>query len=181
LVIEVPFVLFAVLLPIVGRPPRVDVLWFSLSESGLWAAWNIIAKATIGVAASIVLASTTPVPQLLAGLERLRVPRVMVAIAGFMARYGDVIGDEVRRMEIARRSRLGGAGLGQLRALATTAGTLFIRSYERGERISRAMESRGYAGSMPSRGGAASVGAWVVCLAWPLAAGTIAVLAWVLR
>ena len=34
LVIEVPFLLFAVLLPIVGREPRVDVLGISLSEAG---------------------------------------------------------------------------------------------------------------------------------------------------
>ncbi|MGH9270243.1 MAG: cobalt ECF transporter T component CbiQ, partial [Ilumatobacteraceae bacterium] len=162
LVIEVPFLLFAVFLPIVGRGPRVDVLWFTLSEEGLWAAWNIVAKGTIGVAASIVLASTTSVPQLLAGLERLRVPRVMVSIAGFMVRYGDVVADEVRRMRIARESRLGRGGrLGQVRALATTAGALFVRSYERGERVYLAMESRGYAGSMPVRGVAASAQAWV--------------------
>ncbi len=178
LVIEVPFLLFAVFLPIVGREPRVDVLWFSLSEAGLWAAWNIVAKATIGLAASIVLASTTSVPQLLAGLERLRVPRTMVAIAGFMVRYGDVAADEVRRMRIARESRLGRGGrLGQVRALATTAGALFVRSYERGERVYLAMESRGYAGSMPVRGVAASAGDWGVCLAWPVLAAAVAVVA----
>ena len=142
--IEVPFLLFAVLLPIVGREPRVDVLGVSLSEAGLWAAWNIVVKGTIGVAASIVLASTTTIPQILDGLERLRVPRVMVAITGFMIRYGDVIGDEVRRMSIARQSRGGRGGrLGQVRALASTAGALFVRSYERGERVYLAMESRG--------------------------------------
>ena len=62
LVIEVPFLLFAVLLPIVGREPRVDVLGVSLSEAGLWAAWNIVIKGTIGVAATVVLASTTSDP-----------------------------------------------------------------------------------------------------------------------
>ena len=128
LVIEVPFLLFAVLLPILGRKPRVDVLWFSLSEAGLWAAWNIVIKGTIGVAATVVLASTTSIPQLLDGLERLRVQRVMVGITAFMIRYADVLGDEVRRMNIARQSRGGGGGrFGQVRALASTAGTLFVR------------------------------------------------------
>ena len=47
---------------------------------------------TIGVAASIVLASTTSVPHVLQGMERLHVPRQLVAITGFMIRYGDVIG-----------------------------------------------------------------------------------------
>ncbi len=178
LVIEVPFLLFAVLLPVLGSGPRVDVLWFSLSEAGLWAAWNIVAKATIGVAASIVLASTTSIPALLGGLERLRVPRTMVAIAGFMVRYGDVVADEVRRMRIARESRLGSGGrLGQVKALATTAGALFVRSYERGERVYLAMESRGYAGSMPVRGAPASARSWLVCMAWPAVAATVAAVA----
>jgi cobalt/nickel transport system permease protein len=179
LVIEVPFLVFALLLPIVGRGPRVDVLGVSLSEAGLWAAWNIVVKGTIGVAASIVLASTTTIPQILAGLERLRVPRVIVAITAFMIRYGDVIGDEVHRMSIARQSRGGRGGrFGQVRVLASTAGALFVRSYERGERVYLAMESRGYAGTMPVRGAAASVYAWVVCLLWPAAAALVALIAW---
>ena len=108
------------------------------------------------MAASIVLASTTPIPQLLDGLERLRVPTVMVAITAFMIRYGDVIGDEVRRMSIARQSRGSTARwIGQVRALASTAGALFVRSYERGERVYLAMESRGYTGTMPVRSVAA--------------------------
>ena len=99
------------------------------------------------MAASIVLAATTPVAELLRGLERLRVPRVLVAIAGFMVRYLDVIAGEVRRMRVARLSRgHDPRWIWQARAVAASAGTLFIRSYERGERVHLAMLSRGYAG-----------------------------------
>lgn len=179
LVIEVPFLFFAVLLPFVGRDRSVDVLGLQLSQPGLWAAWNIVAKGTIGVAASIVLASTTSVPHLLQGLERLRVPRQLVAIAGFMARYGDVIGDELRRMRIARESRGASASrLGHARAVATSAGALFVRSYERGERVYLAMASRGYTGTMPLHSAAATRRAWIVCLAWPAAAAIVAAIAW---
>ena len=179
LVIEVPFLLFAVLLPFVGRGPRVDVLGLSLSEAGLWAAWNIVAKGTLGVAATVVMASTTSIPHILAGLERLRVPRTLVSITAFMIRYGDVIGDELRRMRIARESRGAGSGsLGQARAVATSAGALFVRSYERGERVYLAMASRGYVGSMPIRDAPATARAWVLCLLWPLAAAVVAALAW---
>ena len=179
LVIEVPVLLFAVLLPIVGRSPRVDVLGVSLSQPGLWAAWNIVAKGTIGVAATVVLASTTSIPHLLSGLERLHVPRTMVAITAFMLRYGDVIGDELRRMRIARESRgAAGSSLGHAKAVATSAGALFVRSYERGERVYLAMASRGYAGTMPVRSGRATWQAWVACLAWPAAAASVAVIAW---
>ena len=179
LVIEVPFLAFAVLLPLLGRDRSVDVLGLQLSRPGLWAAWNIVAKGTIGVAASIVLASTTSVPHLLHGLERLRVPRQLVAITGFMARYGDVIGDEMRRMRIARESRAASASrIGHARAVATSAGALFVRSYERGERVYLAMASRGYVGVMPVRSAAATARAWVLCLLWPIAAALVAALAW---
>ena len=58
-------------------------------------------------------------------------------------------------MRIARESRgAGGSRIGQARAVATSAGTLFVRSYERGERVYLAMASRGYAGTMPVRSGA---------------------------
>jgi cobalt/nickel transport system permease protein len=100
--IEIPFLLFAAFMPFTGAGPRIDVLGVSLSEPGLWAAWNIVAKGTLGVAASIVLAATTPVADLLRGLDRLHVPRVITAIAGFMVRYlGIVAGEAILR-------RLGG-------------------------------------------------------------------------
>jgi cobalt/nickel transport system permease protein len=179
LVIEVPFLLFAVLLPLLGRDRSVEVLGLHLSQPGLWAAWNIVAKGTIGVAASIVLASTTSVPHVLLGLERLRVPRQLVAITGFMVRYGDVIGDQLHRMRIARESRgAGGSRYGHARAVATSAGALFVRSYERGERVYLAMASRGYVGSMPVRSAAATARTWMLCLLWPAAATLVAVTAW---
>jgi len=179
LVIEVPFLLFALLLPILGRSPRVEVLGLSLSQPGLWAAWNIVVKGTLGVAATAVMASTTSIPHILHGLERLRVPRTLVAITAFMIRYGDVITDELRRMRIARESRGAQASwTGHARAVATSAGALFVRSYERGERVYLAMSSRGYTGSMPVRGAGATARMWATCLLWPAAATIVAVVAW---
>ena len=105
LLIEVPFVAFAVLMPFVAEGERVEVLGLSLSVSGLWGAWNVLAKGTLGVAASVLLASTTELRELLLGLQRLRLPSLLVQIASFMIRYGDVIAGEMRRMRIARESR----------------------------------------------------------------------------
>ena len=103
------------------------------------------------MAATSVLAATTTVPELLRGLERLRVPKPIVAITGFMVRYGDVITDDMRRMKIARQSRgYDPRWLWQAEAVATSAGALFIRSYERGERVYLAMLSRGYDGALPA-------------------------------
>jgi cobalt/nickel transport system permease protein len=183
LVIEVPFLAFAVLLPVVGQGERVEVLGLPLAREGLWAAWNILVKGTLGVAASVLVAATTPVPELLRGLERLRLPRAFTTIAGFMVRYADVIADELRRMRVARLSRgYDPRWLWQARAVAATAGALFIRSYERGERVYLAMVSRGYAGAMPVLEDlAASRRQWLAALATPAAAALVAATAWGLR
>lgn len=152
LTIELPFVAFAFLLPVMGHGPRVDVLSVSLSQPGLWAAWSIVVKGTLGVAASALLVATTPVVDIVAGLERLHVPRLFVAVMSFMIRYGHVVSLDLRRMKVARESRAHDPRwFWHARALATTAGTVFVRSYERGERVYLAMQARGHDGSM-SRG-----------------------------
>ncbi|MFD9926070.1 cobalt ECF transporter T component CbiQ [[Kitasatospora] papulosa] len=150
LVIEVPFVAFALLMPFVVPGEQTELLGVSVSVPGLWGAWNVLAKGSLGVAASVLLASTTELRSLLLGLQRLRLPPLLVQIASFMIRYGDVIGDELRRMSVARRSRgFEASGVRHWGVLAKTAGALFIRSYERGERVHLAMVSRGYTGTMP--------------------------------
>jgi cobalt/nickel transport system permease protein len=183
LVLELPFLLFAVFLPLVGQGERVEVLGVSLATEGLWAAWNIVAKGTLGVATSVILAATTPVPELLRGLERLRLPAALTSVAAFMVRYADVIVDEVRRMRVARISRgYDPRWIWQARAVAASAGTLFIRSYERGERVYLAMVSRGYSGAMPVlQELGATRGQWLAALAVPAAAALVAATAWVVR
>ncbi|MFG1877886.1 cobalt ECF transporter T component CbiQ [Sphaerisporangium sp. NPDC049003] len=180
MVIEVPFVVFAVALPIIGLGARVEVLGLSLSAEGLWAAWNILAKATLGVVASILLAATTEPRMMLLGAQRLRLPPLLVQIAMFMLRYMDVILDEMRRMRVARESRgFAARDVRHLPVLAKSAGALFIRSYERGERVHLAMLSRGYTGSMPViHEGGASVASWATAALLPAAALATAVLSW---
>jgi cobalt/nickel transport system permease protein len=181
--IELPFVVLAVLLPFVGRGEQVNWLGMSLSVDGLYGAWNIFAKGTLGVIASLLLAATTPMRDLLLGLERLRAPQPFVQIATFMLRYLDVIGDQARRMRIARLSRGYDPGfIWQVRAFATSLGSLFIRSFERGERVYLAMVSRGYTGRMPAPGeGVATLGNWAVALCLPAAATLVTVVAWLQR
>ena len=150
MVVEVPFLVFALLMPLIATGPRTEVLGLSLSEPGLLAAWALLAKGTLGVLASLTLAATTEPYDLLAGLERLRFPNLLVQIMGFMIRYLDVVTSEMHRMRIARESRgFTARNITHWPVVARSAGALFIRSYERGERVHLAMLSRGYAGRMP--------------------------------
>lgn len=181
MVVEVPFVLFAVLLPFFGGGERVEVLGLSLSQEGLWAAWNILAKATLGVAISIVVAATTTMPEFLRGFERLHMPPVLTSTASFMIRYFDVLADEMRRMKVARESRgYDPRWIWQAKAVAASAGALFIRGYERGERVYLAMLSRGYEGTMPRIAETPATAAmWVAALTVPGAAAVVMGIAWV--
>jgi cobalt/nickel transport system permease protein len=150
MVVEVPFVVFAVLMPFIATGPRTEVLGLSVSEAGLMSAWALLAKGTLGVLASLTLAATTEPHHLLAGLERLRLPHQLVQIMGFMVRYLDVVTDEMRRMRVARESRgFTARNPRHWPVLARSAGALFIRSYERGERVHLAMVARGYTGVSP--------------------------------
>ena len=100
------------------------------------------------------LAATTTPADLLRGLERLRVPKVLVSIAGFMVRYLTILTGEAERMRVARQSRgYEPRWLWQAGAMGASVGTLFVRAYERGERVHLAMCSRGYDGTMPELGG----------------------------
>jgi cobalt/nickel transport system permease protein len=150
MVVEVPFVIFALLVPFVATGPQTEVLGISVSEPGLIAAFALLAKGTLGVLASLTLAATTEPTDILRGLQRLRMPDLVVQIMGFMIRYLDVVTADLGRQLTAMRSR--GCDPRSPRhwpALARSLGALFIRSYERGERVHLAMLSRGYTGRVP--------------------------------
>jgi cobalt/nickel transport system permease protein len=178
LVVEVPFLLFVLALPVLGTPPKLTLLGVDLSVPGLHAAAAIALKATFGLLATGILAATTPLPEIITGLERLRVPRVFTAVASFMVRYTEVLLAELARMRTAAVCRGGDPRwLGQIRDVAAGLGALVVRSFERGERVYLAMASRGYTGALPPAltGTPASRTAWATALALPMlaAAGTI--------
>lgn len=183
LLIEVPFVLVALLLPVFGSGERVDVLGVSLSVEGLWDMWNILVKATLGLMTSIVLAGTTEMTDILRGFDSLKVPRIVTAIMGFMLRYFDVVVGELQRMRVAMSSRAyHPRWFAHLGPYGRSLGVLFLRSYERGERVYLAMVSRGFTGVMPAASrDHAPVGVWAVALAPALLAWAATTVAWLVR
>lgn len=122
---------------------------FSITSEGLMVFWNVFVKASLSILSLILLSSTTKFSHLLKGLEQLRMPKIMVMTLSFMYRYIFVIVDEVMRMKRARDSRsFGGKRTWQIKTIGNMVGTLFLRSYERGERVYQSMVSRGYDGQI---------------------------------
>lgn len=175
--IELPFVVLAVLLPFAEGGDRVEWLGLSLSATGLLAGWNILIKGTLGVLTSITLAATTPLRELLLGMQRLHTPAIATTIATLMLRYIEVIAAEARRMRLARIARGDDPRfLWQAGATARGVGALFVRSYERGERVHLAMLSRGWIGAMPRLSDArASPRDWACALSFIAVALTLTV------
>ena len=95
MLVETPVVVFALLLPFVATGPRTEVLGASVSEPGLTAAVTLLLKATLGVAAALLLAATTQPHDVVRGLERLRLPAPLVQIMAFMVRYLEVVGADL--------------------------------------------------------------------------------------
>jgi cobalt/nickel transport system permease protein len=149
--VVLPLVVFvAVFVPFVRGGRTVAVGPFELSESGLATFLTVSAKATIGTLSAVLLGATTSFPDVLHALERLRAPRLLVLIAGFMYRYLFVIVDETRRMRTALAARAyRPRHLLQVSAIGRVVIAMFLRTYDRGERVYVAMLARGYRGTMP--------------------------------
>jgi cobalt/nickel transport system permease protein len=145
--IAVPFVLLiGVFLPFVEPP--VGHGGQPLADSSWWLFWNLIIKALIGIYSLSLLTATTRFNKLLEGFYKLKMPAIFLMLVSFTYRYLFVLVEEAQRMRRARDARAyGGTWLWHGQVIGQMIGTLFLRSYERGERVYLAMCARGYDGT----------------------------------
>jgi cobalt/nickel transport system permease protein len=121
--------------------------WIHVGTDGLRILASVSLKAALSLLILNVLILTTPIPILLHALVELRVPPLLVAIFASMHRYVQVLQDEFQSMQRAARSRnLMSNPKRQRLVIGNMMGSLFIRTYDRGERIHQAMLARGYEG-----------------------------------
>jgi len=160
-VLALPFALAA--FPLVFTTEGTSLFVVSMGTSSLVATVegmsrfvSILMKSWLSLQAAIVLAASTPFPQLLQAMRAIRAPKLLVAIVGLMWRYLFVLVDEAIRLNRARAARSGsGEGAAarpggtltwRARVTGGMAGSLLLRAFERSERIYSAMVSRGYDG-----------------------------------
>jgi cobalt/nickel transport system permease protein len=158
-----PFMLAAI--PVIFTTAGHELIRFSLGPwslvltlAGLERFTSIALKSWLSVQAAIILASSTTFPELLVAMRAVKTPRLLVAIFGLMWRYLFVLVDEALRLMRARSARSGhsdqpelrpgGSVYWRARVTGGMAGSLFLRAFERSDRIYMAMISRGYDGEV---------------------------------
>ncbi len=159
--VALPFALIAVtvLFSIPGTPllEFKFLMWnIIITDAGVLRFVSIVIRSWLSVQMAILLVSTTEFPKIIHALNHLRIPTIITVIISFLYRYLFVLADEVMRLLRARQSRSaaaagvrsGGSVMWRAQIAGHMAGQLFLRSYERSDRIYNAMLSRGYRGEL---------------------------------
>ena len=131
-----------------------EVLWswgmLRVTTEGLMVLGSVSIKALLSLLALNLLTLTTSIAALLNALIALRTPPILVAILASMYRYISVLLGEFNAMRRAAASRnLTGSDRRVRQVIGNMMGSLFIRTYERGDRVYQAMLARGYQGVPP--------------------------------
>ncbi len=143
LLVLLPFILVALAsVPFIGPSAQHFTPWERVGA--------VLLRMGISFGALAALLRAAEFPRVLEALARLRVPPIFVTLMALILRYLGVLEGEAARMLRARDCR----GMPRtLRARAEMAGSmvgsLFVRSFERAERVSWAMQARGFTGLLP--------------------------------
>ena len=159
--VAVPFALVAitVLFSIPGDPLTTFhfIFWdLTVTDMGFLRFMSILVRSWLSVQMAILLVAVARFPDIVHALEHLRVPSILTTIIAFLYRYLFVLVDEVFRLLRAREARSaaeagtrsGGSVVWRARVAGNMAGQLFLRSYERSDRVYNAMLARGYTGHL---------------------------------
>lgn len=127
--------------------PFLGITW---TEEGVLFGGVLFAKFTVAVTTVILFSSTTPMTEMVESARRLRLPREFALLLTMMVRYLFVFWEIFKRLRTAQTSRCFDTWNKNvprkwiLEQIAHSISSLFIRSYEQGERTFQSMLSRGY-------------------------------------
>lgn len=143
------FILAVILiLPFVsGQTVVLSIGPLDVRQEGLISVFSIATRFLSILTIGLVLFSTTPFLTTIKSMRALGLPSILADMAFLFFRYLFEISDDLRRMEMAMRLRglrVRRFSLHALRTLAWLGGSILVRSYERADRVYKAMILRGY-------------------------------------
>jgi len=149
--IALPFILVALAaVPFVpdgsgGTSYSLGIGGAAVTMTGFLLVSNVLCKSILSIVFLTLLISSTPFRDIISGLRELKVPSFIADTLSFMYQYLFIITDETQRVAFARDARLyGNRWIWQAPVIGHMIGSIFVRSFERGERIFLAMKARGY-------------------------------------
>ena len=145
-----PFILIAALFYPVSVILTRDFQSIYLLQPEFEVALSIIFKAYLSVILLTVLVSTDKFHNLLLGMRRLKMPKLIGILSALMYRYIFILYDEALRTARARDSRTPGRlRVSKLKTFGNQSALIFLRSWERSKIVYNSMLSRGFDGEFP--------------------------------
>jgi cobalt/nickel transport system permease protein len=151
-----------------------------ITEAGLAQGTGLALRATAATLAMLVLACSTPVSDIFSALRKARVPDPLVEIASLVYRLTAGLLTNARAIQAAQVARLGYANRrAAMRSASMAAGVLFLRSWDRAQRLEDGMAGRGYVDKLRTLEPAKLRSARFLALTWVLLAAVVGVsIAW---
>jgi len=145
-----PFILMAALFFPVSLWLTKEEQIVNIQHPAFKVALSIFLKAGLSVLLLILLISTDKFHNLLLGLRKLKMPKLIGVIAALMYRYVFILSDEALKTKRARESRTPGRiKVNRMKVFSNQMAMIFLRSWERSKIIYHSMLSRGFNGEFP--------------------------------
>ncbi|BDG09978.1 energy-coupling factor transporter transmembrane component T family protein [Anaeromyxobacter paludicola] len=135
--------------PFLDTAPAAHVAGVAV-RGGVLSLLSILLRFALCTSTLLLLVATTSMPRLVRGLRLLGTPAALTTQLQFLYRYLFLLVAEGERLQAARLLR---EPRRRLPRLATARGMLFTllrRTWDRGERVYRCMQVRGFQGELPS-------------------------------
>lgn len=121
----------------------------TITPESLARAGTVLARGAAGTSAVLLLACTTPMVDVIAGLQRLRVPEPLLDVAALTYRLLFVLADVAVTVRRAQADRLGHDGFRRsLRSTGLLAAAVLVRSWDQANRLAEGLAGRGFEGSL---------------------------------
>jgi cobalt/nickel transport system permease protein len=126
---------------------NMNLFILNITDNGITIFFTAVIKAFLSIIIFTSLVISTKDTELLGGLRKIHLPKIMVSIIFLMYRYLFLIRDEAKAGQLAISSRVFQKSYHNVnKKLGYLAGSLFIKSFDRAENIYKSMESRGFEG-----------------------------------